>query len=80
VRKTPLGAPTQNQNDLDQYLQQRVCFEANWLAAMNTIAMPATIVWGQEDPVCPSRVGQYVWDASLSVRSSAPARYIKSPK
>lgn len=70
---------TQNQNDLDQYLQQRACFETSWLAALNTSAVPATLVWGQKDPVAPAAVGQYVWDASLSLRTSAPARYIKSP-
>jgi len=70
---------TQNQNDLDQYLQQRACFETNWLSALNTSAVPATIVWGQGDPVAPMRVAQFVWDATLSLRTSARARFIKSP-
>ena len=66
-------------NDVNQYLQQRACYENNWMAALNESSVPATLVWGEEDPVCTTVVSDYVWSASLSVRPNAPARYIKVP-
>lgn len=70
---------TGNQDDVNQYLQQRACWEAEWLEGLNTSTIPATLVWGQSDSVCPAAVGDFMWDDALSKRNTAPARYIKSP-
>ena len=34
-------------NDVNQYLQQRACYENNWMAALNESSVPATLVWGR---------------------------------
>lgn len=68
-----------NTNDLNQYLQQRACWESNWLGALNASAVPATLVWGELDPVAGPLVADYVWNASLSIRPNAPARFLMAP-
>jgi len=65
-------------SELMQYLQQRACYESNWLSALNASTVNATLVWGQTDPVAPPSVADYVWSNGLATRpSGAPARYLR---
>merc|ERR1712083_429532 len=66
-------------NELNQYLDQRACWEENWLDALLYSEVPTTLVWGWKDTIAPKRVGDFLW-ALLEDRPNAKARYISSPE
>lgn len=57
-----------------QYLAQRAEFEETWLDNLRKSRVPATLIWGLDDPVAPTRVADFVWDEILNERE-APAWY-----
>lgn len=60
-----------------QYLQERHEYENTWLAALSNSSIPATLIWGQKDPVAIPAVGDYVWKQYLMNRETAAAAYYK---
>jgi len=58
-----------------QYLVERREFEEEWLDALQWSHVPATLIWGQTDPVAVPGVGDYVWQRCLQNRTTAPAQY-----
>jgi pimeloyl-ACP methyl ester carboxylesterase len=56
------------QHSTIQYLNQRREHEDDWLANLRSSTVPATIIWGVEDPVAPLKVADYVWSEILRER------------
>jgi len=69
---------TKVQHDLIKYLNERRANEAAWLEALGRSDVPATLIWGELDPVAPTRVADYVWTSYLRARKT-PARYWRIP-
>lgn len=57
-----------------QYLNERMRFEVEFLAALGCSDVPVTLIWGLHDMVSPVRVANYVWSSTLATRP-APASY-----
>lgn len=53
-----------------QYLNERKLNEVNWLENLGESTVPATIIWGVDDPVAPVAVADYVWSYYLKDRET----------
>jgi pimeloyl-ACP methyl ester carboxylesterase len=58
------------QHDIIQYLDQRHKHEDEWLANLQKSIVPATIIWGVDDPVATLKVSDFVWDNILKNRQT----------
>jgi pimeloyl-ACP methyl ester carboxylesterase len=61
-----------------QYLAQRKEFELEWLANLERSTVPATLIWGVDDPVAPTAVADFVWQEYLRDRGTS-AEYWRLP-
>jgi pimeloyl-ACP methyl ester carboxylesterase len=66
------------QHDLIQYLNEREANENEWLQNLKQSTVPATLIWGVDDPIAPIAVADYVWNSSLKIRET-PAWYWQLP-
>jgi len=64
------------QHDIIQYLNQRKQKEVYWLEALENSNVPATLIWGEDDKIAPTRVADYVWSNYLKGRSAASCYWI----
>lgn len=58
------------QHSIIQYLDQRHKYENEWLATLQTSNIPATIIWGVDDPVATLKVSDFVWNKILKNRQA----------
>lgn len=66
------------QHSLIQYLNERRKSEVAWLEELARSDVPATLIWGELDPIAPTAVADYVWANYLKNRR-ASASYWRVP-
>lgn len=62
-----------------QYLAQRAQYEETWLSNLRESSVPATLIWGLDDPIAFVAVADYVWNEVLRSRDT-PATYWQLPQ
>ena len=61
-----------------RYLQDRHKWETTWLQTLSRSDIPATLIWGEKDPIATTEIANLVWDNHLRNRSAA-ASYWRLP-
>ncbi len=61
-----------------QYLYERAVFEDEWMDALARSDVPATLIWGERDPIALPGVADATWEAALADRPAA-ASYWRAP-
>ena len=61
-----------------RYLEDRHEFEKTWLQTLNRSEIPATLIWGEQDPIAKTEIGNFVWENCLRNRRAA-ASYWRLP-
>jgi pimeloyl-ACP methyl ester carboxylesterase len=56
-----------------KYLDERRQHEVTWLQTLNESTIPATVIWGDKDPVAVPAIADYVWKNYLRDRPAAAA-------
>jgi pimeloyl-ACP methyl ester carboxylesterase len=69
---------TDVQHEIIKYLNERMENEITWLAALESSAIPTTLIWGELDAVAPVAVPDDVWANYLENRAT-PATYWRIP-
>lgn len=58
------------QHSIIQYLNQRHECENEWLVNLQTSNVPATMIWGVDDPIATLKVSDFVWNEILKNRQT----------
>jgi pimeloyl-ACP methyl ester carboxylesterase len=61
-----------------KYIQDRRQFEQAWLKTLKQSKIPATLIWGERDPIAKTEIADFIWDNYLKNRD-APASYWRIP-
>lgn len=61
-----------------KYLQDRHEFEDFWLQTLGRSDIPATLIWGELDPIAKTQIADYIWETYLRNRDAA-ATYWRLP-
>ena len=61
-----------------RYLQDRRQFEETWLQTLSDSDIPATLIWGEQDPIAKTKIADFVWENYLRNRGAA-ASYWRLP-
>ena len=61
-----------------RYLQDRRKLEKSWLQTLSRSEIPATLIWGERDPIAKTQIADFVWDNHLRNRKAA-ASYWRLP-
>jgi pimeloyl-ACP methyl ester carboxylesterase len=61
-----------------RYLQDRHKWETTWLQTLSRSDIPATLIWGEKDPIAQTAIANFVWENHLHNRSAA-ASYWRLP-
>ncbi len=61
-----------------RYLDDRRQFEHTWLQTLAQSEIPATIIWGERDPIATTEIADFVWENYLLNRGAA-ATYWRLP-
>ena len=69
---------TRVEYDIIQYLNERKANEVTWLETLGRSDIPTTLIWGEQDPIAPTAVPDYVWAHYLQGRVG-PAGYWRIP-
>ena len=59
-----------------KYLNERMQFEVEFLAALGKSDVPVTLIWGVHDMVSPVRVANHVWSGTLASRAAAASFWL----
>jgi len=61
-----------------RYLQDRRKLEKTWLQTLSRSEIPATLIWGERDPIAKTEIADFVWENYLRNRD-AVASYWRLP-
>ncbi|MFT4519091.1 MAG: pimeloyl-ACP methyl ester carboxylesterase [Halioglobus sp.] len=61
-----------------RYLQDRHKLEKTWLQTLSHSEIPATLIWGERDPIAKTEIADFVWENHLRNRGAA-ASYWRLP-
>jgi pimeloyl-ACP methyl ester carboxylesterase len=61
-----------------RYLQDRRKHEKTWLQTLSRSEIPATLIWGERDPITKTEIADFVWENHLRNRKAA-ASYWRLP-
>jgi pimeloyl-ACP methyl ester carboxylesterase len=61
-----------------RYLQDRHKLEKTWLETLSRSEIPATLIWGERDPIAKTEIADFVWENHLLNRDAA-ASYWRLP-
>jgi pimeloyl-ACP methyl ester carboxylesterase len=61
-----------------RYLQDRRKLEKTWLQTLSRSEIPATLIWGERDPIAKTEIADFVWENYLRNRDAA-ASYWRLP-
>lgn len=61
-----------------RYLQDRRKLEKTWLQTLGRSEIPATLIWGERDPIAKTEIADFVWENHLRNRDAA-ASYWRLP-
>ena len=61
-----------------RYLQDRRKLEKTWLQTLSRSEIPATLIWGERDPIAKTEIADFVWENYLQNRDAA-ASYWRLP-
>ena len=61
-----------------RYLQDRRKLEKTWLQTLARSEIPATLIWGERDPIAKTEIADFVWENYLRNRDAA-ASYWRLP-
>jgi len=62
-------AGTKVEYDIIQYLNERKMNEVTWLETLGRSDIPTTLIWGEQDPIAPTAVADYVWTNYLKKKT-----------
>ena len=61
-----------------RYLDDRRKLEKTWLQTLSKSKIPATLIWGEQDPIAKTEIADFVWENHLRNRGAA-ASYWRLP-
>ena len=61
-----------------RYLDYRRKLEKTWLQTLSKSKIPATLIWGEQDPIAKTEIADFVWENHLRNRGAA-ASYWRLP-
>ena len=56
-----------------RYLDDRRELEETWLQTLSRSEIPATLIWGEQDPIAKTEIANFVWENHLRNRTAAAA-------